>query len=331
MTPLAAFFAFLLATSLHTCSWVFPGGSPSSSSSCEPPAVFFQRSGPKRVTLTVCVGSFCDSTSQTLEVLEPRPRILRIDPQPQAAYDDEPVILTAEATGKPALAFSWRLPDGSTLSGNPVTVPAEKLSPSSASVRLTVTNPSGSAARTFTPKILSPSPRVRSVSLSPNPAYPQSTITATAEASGRPPLTYRWTFPDGQIVAGPSVVWTVPDLLPRSYPVVLEVSNASGAASTRRSLRVLAPVALRSFDPVCPGACIFRVDQAVRFEISTTVATPRFEIDWDGNGIYDETVTTLTPTHPYASPGFLRPRARLRLPDGRMEVRSTSRILTITR
>jgi len=263
--------------------------------------------------------------------LEPRPRILRIDPQPQAAYDDEPVILTAEATGKPALAFSWRLPDGSTLSGNPVTVPAEKLSPSSASVRLTVTNLSGSAARTFTPKILSPSPRVRSVTLSPNPAYPLSTITATAEATGRPPLTYRWTFPDGQIVAGPSVAWTVPDLQLRSYPVVLEVSNASGAASTRRSLRVLAPVALRSFEPVCPGACIFQVGQAVPFEISTTVATPRFEIDWDGNGIYDETVTTLTPTHSYASPGFLRPRARLRLPDGRTEVRSTARILTITR
>jgi PKD domain len=331
VSPLAALLAFFLASFPHTCSWVFPGGSPASSASCEPPAVVFQRPGPKRVTLTVCAGPFCNSAAQTLEVLDPRPRIVRIDSQPQTAYGDEPVTLTAEAAGKPALAYSWRLPDGSTLSGNPVTVSPEKLSPSSASVRLTVTNPSGSAARTFTPKILSPSPRVRSVSLSPNPAYPQSTITATAEATGRPPLTYRWTFPDGQIVAGPSVTWTVPDLQPRSYPVVLEVSNAAGSASTRRSLRVLAPVALRSFEPVCPGACIFRVDQAVRFEISTTVATPRFEIDWDGNGTYDETVTTLNPTHTYTSPGFLRPRARVRLPDGRLEIRSTSRILTITR
>ncbi len=331
MHPLAPLFAFLLSAFPHTCSWVFPGGTPASSASCQPPPVVFSRPGPKRVTLTVCAGTLCNSTSKTLDVLEPRPRILRVDPHPPTAYTDETVTLEADATGRPPLSFSWKLPDGTSLSGNPGDVPPGRLSPPAATIRLTVANAAGSASRTFAPKILSPAPRIRSLTLAPNPTYPLSRLTATAEATGRPPLTYRWTFPGGTILEGASVTWSVPDLPARSYPVVLVVSNASGSASSSRSLRVLPPVVLRAFDPVCPGPCIFPVGQAVRFTITTTLTSPRFDVDWNGDGTYDETVTTIEPSHTYASSGFFRPRIRVRLSGGSQEVRSSSRILTITR
>jgi hypothetical protein len=241
------------------------------------------------------------------------------------------VTLTAEATGKPPLSYSWKLPDGSRLTGNPVLLAPETLSPNAATVRLTVTNEEGSASRTLFPKILSPSPRIHSVTLSPNPVYPQSTLSAAAEATGRPPLTYRWTFPDGKILEGASVTWTVPDLPAKSHPVVLEVSNTSGTATSRRTFRVLPPAALRRFEPVCPGPCVFRTGQAVDFEIETSLTSHSFEIDWNGDGAYDETVTSLHPAYSFTTSGFFRPRLRARLSDGRQEVRSSSRILTITR
>ncbi len=56
-----------------------------------------------------------------------------------------------------------------------------------------------------------------------------------------------------------------------------------------------------------------------------------FEIDWNGDGLYDETVKTLEPLHIYETPGFFRPRIRVRLPDGRYEALISSRILTIHR
>lgn len=331
MSPYAALLALFFAAAPHTCSWVFPGGVPSTSSSCQPPLVTFSRPGPKRVTLTVCAGPFCDSASKTLQVLEPRPRIAGIVPQPLPAYDDEPVTLTAETTGKPPLSYSWKLPDGSRLTGNPVVLAPEAVSPNAATVRLTVTNDEGSASRSLSLKVLSPSPRIRSVTLSPNPIYPQSTLSAAAEATGRPPITYRWTFPDGKTLEGASVTWTVPDLPAKSHPVVLDVSNASGTATSRRTFRVLPPAALRGFEPVCPGPCVFRIGQAVGFEIETSLTSPIFEIDWNGDGTYDENVTSLHPTHSFTSSGFFRPRLRVRLGDGRLEVRSSSRILTITR
>ncbi|HBL26184.1 MAG TPA: hypothetical protein DD490_05040 [Acidobacteria bacterium] len=331
MQPLAALFTFALSAFPHTCSWVFTGGTPPTSTSCQPPPVVFTRTGPARVTLTVCAGPLCDSVSETIDVLEPKPRIVRVVPSPAEIYADQPLTLTAEATGKPSLAFSWKLPDGSLIAGNPVVIPPGRLSPSRATIRLTLTNEAGSAVRTFTPKILSPSPRIRSLALSPNPTYPRSQLTATAEATGRPPLTFRWTFPDGSTVEGASVTWAVPNLPAKSYPVVLTVSNASGSVSARRLLRVLPDAVIRAFDPVCPGACLFPLGQAVRFVISTTASTPRFEIDWNGDGVYDETVTTLEPLHIYETPGFFRPRIRVRLPDGRYETRTSSRSLTIHR
>ena len=331
MFPHAALVALLLSAAPYTCSWIFPGGVPSTSSSCQPPPVTFSRSGSKTVRLTICAGTRCTSTSKTLDVLDPRPRIAGFSAQPQPAYTDEPVTLTAEATGRPPLVYSWKLPDGSLLSGNPVLVTPGKLSPASASIRLTVRNDQGTTSRTLVPKVLSPSPRIRSITLSPNPVYPQSQLSAAAEATGRSPLIFRWTFPDGTAREGSSVTWTVPDLPARSHSVSLTVSNASGSATSRQSLRVLAPAALRSFAPVCPGSCVFWAGQAVAFEIETTLADPSFEIDWNGDGTYDETVVSLRPAHSFSSPGFFRPRARVRLPNGRLEIRSSSRFLTITR
>jgi hypothetical protein len=202
MHPVAVVFALLLAGSPYTCSWVFTGGLPSASTSCQPPQVTFPRAGAKRITLTVCLGPLCGTTEQTLQVFEARPRILRIDSLPRPAYEEEPVTLAAEVSGKHPLAYSWKLPDGAVLSGNPVVIAPGRLSPSSRNVWLTVTNQSGKASSVVSPQILSAAPRIRSIALSASAVHPGSMITAKAEATGRPPLTFRWTFPDGTILEG---------------------------------------------------------------------------------------------------------------------------------
>jgi hypothetical protein len=249
---------------------------------------------------------------------------------PTEAYSNQPIQLLAEATGRPPLDYLWKLPNGSVLSGNPVEIPPGSLSPTSATVRLTVSNDAGSAMRTITPRVLSPFPKVRSVSLVPTPTYPKTEITATAVATGTPTLTYRWTFPpDGKVLEGATVRWEVPDLPPGSYIVGLEVSNAAGKASSRATLRVLRDVALRYFEPFCSGPCIFSVNRPVSFGLSTSTPNLPVEIDWTGDGIFDETVTSSSPFHIYTKKGTFRPKARVRLPDGRLETRFSSRIITI--
>ena len=78
-------------------------------SSLESPSVTFETPGSKVVTLRVCGPGGCTETQQTVIVLDPVPQITSATVSTASAEVGQLVRLEASGSGKPALAFSWRV------------------------------------------------------------------------------------------------------------------------------------------------------------------------------------------------------------------------------
>jgi PKD repeat protein len=96
----------------------------------------FSTPGTKTVTLKACNSAGCSTTSKTVVVLDPVPKILSAFVPATIGTADPPVTFTATASGRPPLSYNWALtpPDGAvtTTSGSsflwtPSTVGAHQL------------------------------------------------------------------------------------------------------------------------------------------------------------------------------------------------------------
>jgi len=106
--------------------------------------------------------------------------------------------------------------------------------PGSKQVTLQVCNAGGCTTTTQTVVVLNPLPQILSSSM-PLLVGAGQTVTLQDSASGRPPLTHKWTFsgvlPPDITVTGSPAAWTAP-LVPGDYQGHLEVTNTDGIAST---------------------------------------------------------------------------------------------------
>jgi hypothetical protein len=314
----------------YSCVWTFTGGSPPSSTQCAPPPVTFPTPGPKTVRLTLCSldnPNRCTTATKTLLVLDPRPRITAASATPQPAYEDQAITLTASAQGRPPLTFQWVLPDSTALTGASVTLPPGRLTARSRRVLLKVSNADGTATSTLYPNLRPAKPRVLSLALYPSAAYPSQTIRATAVVEGKPPISGAWSFPPGSSSTQLSTSWLVPQLKPGTYLVSFRATNDAGEHSASRYFRVLQVPLMTAFDCLL-SPCSAPAGAEVGFKLVTSGPT-EIEIDWDGNGVYDEKVNSLSPRHVFTRPGRYRPRARART-GSRTEIRSTSGYVNIT-
>jgi PKD repeat protein len=96
----------------------------------------FSTPGTKTVTLKACNSAGCSTTSKTIVVLDPVPKILSTLVPATIGTSDPPVTFSAAASGRPPLSYNWALtpPDGAvtTASGSsflwtPSTVGAHQL------------------------------------------------------------------------------------------------------------------------------------------------------------------------------------------------------------
>jgi hypothetical protein len=321
------------AAPVHTCRWSFPGGTPAASTSCTPPPVRYATPGPKPVTLTVCSPSGrCTTVKKQLTVLDPRPAVARIEAEPAAPYVGDPLHLSAKVSGKPPLSWLWTLPGGATASGLQAVVPTARLAPGLLTVKLRLSNRSGTANRTLYLRLQDPKPVISALSLSSTTPTTGSLLRATPTVSGRPPLAFLWTL-DGQALSTASpLAWEVSGVAAGAHTLALRVGNAAGFATLARTITVQQPL-IRDFRPVCPNLlCLFSISTAVAFELALDPAAHplRYDYDWSGNGTFTESSPAPVPIHVYTEPGNYRLRVRVTTAFG-SEVRLASQFLLVTR
>ncbi len=329
---LALLFA-LLATiaegSTHTCRWAFPGGTPATFEGCVPPPVTFATPGAKRVTLTVCAAGSCTSSTRTLQVLDPRPRIVRVTPPGSPVYPGDEVSVSAVVTGAPPLALSWKLPGGVTSTANPVVfrVPNTRR----VSLSLSLTNRAGNVTLPVGFNVLDPRPRA-SIRLTPSPLYIGQTLTAVASVTGKPPFQLRWNLtPEGLASSGSTFSWPTAGAAAGNRRLSLTVTNSSGSQTVSTSIRLSPTPLIVSFKPLCPDLCFFPAGTAVPFELATSSgAVSRYEYDWNGDGRFETSSASPVSSHTFSAPGSYRPRIRVTA-GARVESAYSLRLLHVSR
>lgn len=154
MRTLALFFAF--------CAAPLAAGT----STQQNPTVTFGTPGTKQVTLKACNLRGCTTTTKTVIVLDPRPAISVLSVSPSNAQAGDLVVLSARATGKPPLSYTWRIRSSTTtllatLSGTPTVWPTLSTpAPLALTAELTVSNASGSASLSTSFSLAKNSPRL---------------------------------------------------------------------------------------------------------------------------------------------------------------------------
>ncbi len=314
-------------------SWIFPDGSPSSSTA-NAAQVTFSSPGVKSVSLTVTKGTDTSTKTQNVTVLDPAPTVGSITVSPQNPLACQPVTLTANGLGgKPPVSVSW------TVSNGPLVVATGTTSPSF------TWDSAGSPAGLYTANVLVSKPGYPSASASTQvtlgtlPALPTSgSFTPTYEPPpggtvqfhvNAPGATkWTWDFGDGTVqtftdpVTGPNPTHAY--RVANTYPVKVSVSNCLSAQVVQSgSLSVVVtqvePLAVTQFQAQgCQIFCDFTPGQAITFTTEATGSPTSYEYDWSGNGFGGANVaaaqTSSTPvtSHTYAAQGTYSPALRLR-------------------
>jgi PKD repeat protein len=146
-------------------SLLAPSPSRGDGSSRQNPAAIFSTPGLKTVTLTVCCSGSCSTATKTVRVLDPAPVLSFAAVQPASAEVGQLVGLSAGATGKPPLSYTWAIDHlgtrVATLAGAAPFWATGSLPPGSYYAAVTVESPWGTATSKPIPITLSP-PRAAS-------------------------------------------------------------------------------------------------------------------------------------------------------------------------
>jgi PKD repeat protein len=103
--PICLLTPLLLATAIASN----PPAEATSTSSFPNPRVTFTSPGPKIITLRVCNSGGCSTTTRTIVVLDPLPKISSILGPSTVGTAQGSVLYSASVTGKPPLSTSWTL------------------------------------------------------------------------------------------------------------------------------------------------------------------------------------------------------------------------------
>jgi PKD repeat protein len=212
---------------------------------------------------------------------------------------------------------SWSFQNGSPANSAAANPAVTFASAGEKQVILTVSGALGQDSETKTVEVLNPAPNITSIGVSPAAPKQCQPVTLTANATGKPPLSYAWTVLDGQqaqVAAGSglSFVLNTKQLgLPAgSYTANLTVNGSgSDTHSTPVTLAALPPLST-TFAPTNDafGAA------TVQFHVNVPGAT---EWSWDfGTGLFgpwiDDPVAGPNPVHTFPTIGIKQVRVQVR-------------------
>ncbi len=220
------------------------------------------------------------------------------------------VTLTANATGRPPLAFSWKLPSGQILTGNPVVLDTGLLPTGYNTIDLTVTNDAGQAEY---PVALV----VEDLGFAAPPSLTVvSGTTVAAQANTTGATEWRWTWGDGTTTPwtsgcdGDAPTHTYPAT--GTYQVTVEARSCrAGPISQTGTLTLGSPgsITVDRFEPLCSTTpfCTFDVGQDVLFDLETSVPADSYAYDWNGDGTVDQVASSPVLVHAFGAAGYLTP------------------------
>lgn len=265
-------------------SWLFPGGSPSSST-LQNPTVTYNTPGSRNVTLTVTNANGSDTETKSGYVV--------ISANPNANFNTTTTNLTATFTNTSTAAssFTWNFGDGNTSSA---TSPTHTYSVGGTyTVTLTANSNCGSdnTSQVVTVSAPPPGPTANFTSNHSNPICGGTVVNFTSTSSGNP-TSYNWSFPGGipssSTLQNPTVTYNTPG----SRNVTLTVSNVGGSdTETKINYVVVASGPSANF----ASSANFNT---VSFTNNSSNAVSYAWNFGDGN-----TSNATNPTHTYASAG----------------------------
>jgi len=219
--------------------------------------------------------------------------------------------LTANATGRPPLSFTWSLPGGQVLQGNPVVLDTGLLPTGFNEVVLRVANDAGEALYPVSVVV-----EDLAFEAAPDLVVTGGTTVATS-ANTRGATEWRWSWGDGTVTpwtagcAGyqPSHTYAAPG----EYTVTVEARSCRGGPIAMSGTLVLGSgpaLGIERFAVVCPTApfCRFAAGEVVPFEVSVAGGPEAYLYDWNGDGIDDEVASGVVSSHVYPSAGYFTPR-----------------------
>lgn len=221
------------------------------------------------------------------------------------------VTLSADATGAQPLSYTWTLPDGSELHGNPAILDTALLPAGWNEVLLSVSNRAATA--TYPYPIV-----VESLAFRAAPSFTVSGLRVDALANTSGATEWRWDWGDGTVsdwasgCAGyaPSHTYAADG----SYTVAVEARSCrEQGALAQATVQVgsAPPTTIDSFQAVCPTEpfCTFTVGEPVSFDTVVSGSAPdAYAYDWNGDGADDEVSSAPITTHTYLSTGTPIPR-----------------------
>jgi PKD repeat protein len=330
----------------HSSSWTFsPDGTPGSSNVANP-SVTFAAKGAKTVTLIDNAGvppPGSSTAQQTVNVLDPVPVVQGVTVSPASPLQCQTVTLTANATGQPALSYSWTVLNAgsstvATGTTNPLSWATGIATPAgSYTAKVTVSNGAGSAnfSQPVTVGALAALPP--STSFAPtNDSFTAGSVNFHTTAAGA--TQWFWDFGDGtnsgwvsDPVAGPNPTHVYQAI--GDYSVTVKVQNCTvsqPSISNPLVVHITQTTPLKAAFQVegCQfGFCAFTAGTAVTFTDLSTGAS-FWDYDWDGSGQFaDANHTSPVTSHVYSTPSPTPIQPRLRVRRGANE----SNIFTFTK
>lgn len=278
--PLIVEFTNTSSSNASAFDWQFPGGTPSSSTEQTPPSVQYDAPGTYTVTLTVSNAAGSSTSTQNIVV----------SGGPTANFTSTVSVLTATFTNTSsnATSYNWDFGDSeSSTASDPSHTYAED---GIYMVVLTATNDCGTS--TFTQNVvITTSPGAGfSVNMSSGCAVLTTTFT---DISSGDPVSWEWDFPGGTPSSSTEQNPTVQYFVPGVYDVTLVVTSAGGGTSsfTQPNLITVNAAPTAGFTSLLTGSTI----ELTNTSIGATSYTWNFG---DGNNSPDE-----NPTHTYAQDG----------------------------
>jgi PKD repeat protein len=208
--------------------WLFPGGSPSSSTSANP-VVNYNSSGVFNVTLTASNNLGSNTITKTAYI--------QVQNIPTASFTSSTINNTVSftSTAQNATSYSWNFGDGGTSTlQNPTHT---YLSGGTYTVVFTTSNICGNNTTTQTVTIVSTAPPVAAFTSSSTNGCAPLTVQFTNTSTGAP-TAYAWTFPGGSpansTAASPSVVFGTAG----TYTVTMTATNANGSSTATATITV---------------------------------------------------------------------------------------------